>query len=316
MIGDFVAEALRGFGAPNLVRSWWDWRKKQGWDLDPRELAEGFAGGAMGMTKAAPLMGKGIRAYHASPYDFDKFSMSKIGSGEGAQTYGHGLYFGGAKPTAQWYWDSFEQRMRPHSIKKIAEEKLGETISTDAARTIYRMVGVPGGAKLATWREPELRKFHIDKLHDVMEQIGAGLPKPKMYEVNIRARPEEFLDWDKPLSAQSPVVDPLVTLTRKHGIEGPLAGRSLPSIIYDLGHARITGSPAKASEAMKDAGIPGIRYLDQGSRAAGEGSHNYVLFRDDIIDILRKYGVFGVPAGVPMLPKGTPQSVNWTQGPF
>jgi hypothetical protein len=35
----------------------------------------------------------GILAYHGSPYSFDKFDASKIGTGEGAQAYGHGLYF-------------------------------------------------------------------------------------------------------------------------------------------------------------------------------------------------------------------------------
>jgi len=35
----------------------------------------------------------GIKAYHSSPHDFDRFDLSKIGTGEGAQVYGHGLYF-------------------------------------------------------------------------------------------------------------------------------------------------------------------------------------------------------------------------------
>ena len=34
---------------------------------------------------------KGIRAYHGSPHDFDRFDMSKIGTGEGAQAYGLSL---------------------------------------------------------------------------------------------------------------------------------------------------------------------------------------------------------------------------------
>jgi hypothetical protein len=34
-----------------------------------------------------------ITTYHGSPHDFDEFDMSKIGTGEGAQAYGHGLYF-------------------------------------------------------------------------------------------------------------------------------------------------------------------------------------------------------------------------------
>ena len=48
---------------------------------------------------AAVLAGKvggptpsGIHVYHSSPHDFDKFDLAKIGTGEGAQMYGHGIY--------------------------------------------------------------------------------------------------------------------------------------------------------------------------------------------------------------------------------
>ena len=50
-------------------------------------------------------------------------------------------------------------------------------------------------------------------------------------------------------------------------------------------------SDERAAALLRDSGIPGIRYLDQGSRGAGEGSRNYVLFRDDIIEIVKKYGI-------------------------
>ena len=46
-----------------------------------------------GRRKTTPTVVQGIRAYHGSPHDFDKFDLSKIGTGEGAQAYGHGLYF-------------------------------------------------------------------------------------------------------------------------------------------------------------------------------------------------------------------------------
>src|SRR3990167_5273654 len=49
--------------------------------------------------------GKGIRAYHGSPHDFDKFDMSRIGTGEGAQAYGHGLYFAENPRVAKQYRD-------------------------------------------------------------------------------------------------------------------------------------------------------------------------------------------------------------------
>ena len=37
-------------------------------------------------------MGLGKIVYHGSPHKFYKFDASKIGTGEGAQAYGHGLY--------------------------------------------------------------------------------------------------------------------------------------------------------------------------------------------------------------------------------
>jgi hypothetical protein len=54
---------------------------------------------------------------------------------------------------------------------------------------------------------------------------------------------------------------------------------------------------ARPSTALLDAGIPGIRYLDQGSRGAGEGSHNIVAFDPSTIEILRKYGLAGLGLG-------------------
>lgn len=53
----------------------------------------------------------------------------------------------------------------------------------------------------------------------------------------------------------------------------------------------------KASQRLRGMDIPGMRYKDAGSRAPGQqGSHNYVMFGDDMLKILRKYGVVGIPA--------------------
>ena len=42
-----------------------------------------------------------VTAWHGSPHKFDKFDMSKIGTGEGAQAYGHGLYMAETPEVAQ-----------------------------------------------------------------------------------------------------------------------------------------------------------------------------------------------------------------------
>jgi hypothetical protein len=43
--------------------------------------------------------------YHGSPHKFDRFDISKIGEGEGAQSFGHGLYFAENPGVAQSYRD-------------------------------------------------------------------------------------------------------------------------------------------------------------------------------------------------------------------
>lgn len=55
-----------------------------------------------------------------------------------------------------------------------------------------------------------------------------------------------------------------------------------------LGSQRIGGS-----EILGRRGLTGIRYLDGGSRGAGQGSSNFVVFpgQEDILKILERNGV-------------------------
>ena len=58
------------------------------------------------------------------------------------------------------------------------------------------------------------------------------------------------------------------------------------------------GDPAAlADHALQQAGIPGIRYLDAGSRGAGEGSRNTVVFDPATMEVIRRYGLAGLMAG-------------------
>jgi hypothetical protein len=51
-------------------------------------------------AKTDPRIAESIEAWHGSPHDFDRFDVSRIGTGEGAQSYGHGLYFAEEKQVA------------------------------------------------------------------------------------------------------------------------------------------------------------------------------------------------------------------------
>lgn len=250
-----------------------------------------------------------IKAYHGSPHDFPAFSMEKVGTGEGAQSYGHGLYFA--------------------ENPQVAAE--------------YRKA---------------LTQAQIDK-----EGFAKGYPG-KTYEVNINADPEHFLDWDKPLSEQSPKVQEtlqkvlpgyeesqFISRSGRNAYEEFARGRgSNPLVDLALGTPTRPGiDHAAASRELREAGIPGIKYLDQGSRNAqvvfsenSEGghyfvgnsnkpyatraeadaaaaklgpTHNYVVFDDKLIDIVKKYGIAGlIGAGASNWSPGKAEASEEQQG--
>lgn len=78
-----------------------------------------------------------IPAYHGTPHTFaaeegaplGKFSTDKIGTGEGAQAYGHGLYFAEKKSVAEWYRDKLV-KLDVDNIKvdlKVNGKKINKT---------------------------------------------------------------------------------------------------------------------------------------------------------------------------------------------
>jgi hypothetical protein len=142
----------------------------------------------------------------------------------------------------------------------------------------------------AKHQSPET-KAQIQAAIDLLES-GNIATKGSLYKVDL---PDEqiakMLDWDKPLSEQSwfrPVadvvkeykgagkdVDAYARLISKANSRG---GEVTGAQLYEGMLSQFGGSQAKVSEFMREAGIPGIRYLDQGSRAGGQGTSNYVVF--------------------------------------
>lgn len=247
---------------------------------------------------------KPIRAYHGSPHDFDKFDMSKIGSGEGGQAYGHGLYFAENEGVARSYRDALSDwsparvdaaqlaTHRPDDLAALVNQVMQEFPSASAPQ----IAGVVSDRYLG--RVPE-------NLAQVIREAKAALrPTGRMYEVNIHADPERFLDWDKPLSGQPKEVRAALGGIYDDAITGADIARLSAADARDVAIMRgdnagttLPESQRRASDGLRQLGIPGIKYLDQGSRAAGDGSRNYVVFDDKLIEILRKYGIMAPMAG-------------------
>ncbi len=52
-----------------------------------------------------------MTAWHGSPHKFEKFSTEKIGTGEGAQVYGYGLYFSSKREIGEHYRNALSRRL-------------------------------------------------------------------------------------------------------------------------------------------------------------------------------------------------------------
>lgn len=265
----------------------------------------GKSGAAAGAAVNALDNTPGIRAYHGSPHDFDKFDLSKIGTGEGAQAYGHGLYFAENEGVAKSYRDALSNGGASSSLNAAEQSALewakpyldqsgwdrekAARLADKAARG--SLWGRPDGLSAA--RSTEAAAL----LRDQSKPIGS---KGNMYEVNIKANPDDFLDFGRPLSEQGDAGVRAMEAITAHGRMNSVGPKSSAGAWADAWSTHPSGPKfggKRAEELWSEAGIPGIRYLDQGSRTAGEGSRNYVVFDDKLIDILKKYGLLGMAGG-------------------
>jgi hypothetical protein len=277
---------------------------------------------------AAPA--EGIRAFHGTPHNVDRFDISKIGTGEGEQAFGHGLYFASRKDVAAGYRNALSEKL-------VGGRPVGELNAPDLVRRQLRWIGEDGspsslgdaaqkvrgfasayeqyarrmrGSALAAERAEHMAKAAmLREAADWMEK-NADLPITRtgnVYEVRIRTSPERLLDWDKPFSQQPQAVQSaLLSVMEKakvahYGGDREQAAISMQAFRKNLQEFDDTGAMVQeqivsalgqqgASTALREAGIDGIQYLDGGSRSAGSGSYNYVVFNDELIEIVRKYG--------------------------
>lgn len=73
-------------------------------------------------------------------------------------------------------------------------------------------------------------------------------------------------------------------------IEQKIRGRHTPKgMDYAKGNRNLGINAEEMAEELKRRGLKGIRYFDAQSRGLGEGKHNYVLFDDKFIRVIRKY---------------------------
>jgi hypothetical protein len=220
-----------------------------------------------------------IGAFHGTPHKVDKFSTEKIGTGEAAQAFGWGLYFAENITVAENYARGY----RPDHLN-TPERVAAEALRVWRGNVENAIDDIKANDISGITLTPEMQSSAVDLL-----KRGERPKSGNLYTVEINAEPEDLLDWDKPLSEQSPKVQvALAEIIAK-------TSKSFPSLkgndsangqgIYNAYSQHRGGNTKAASEALLAAGIKGIRYLDGGSRGSNssiwqDGSKWAVTYAD------------------------------------
>jgi hypothetical protein len=275
-----------------------------------------------GIAEVVPPTDKadGIFAFHGSGADFDEFKLSKIGTGEGNQAFGYGLYFTDSEDIAKFYKNAMSQK-GTEGLTKTVDYK-GKKINIDNIETNEEFF------------QPKLDA--INKVIDNLSEIKI-VDSAKTYEVKINAVMDDLIDYDKSLGQQSDniknilnkmksevTVDDAVNLgfdpfdfagSQKKAIQETiksLFGKDEDVVRFLNNWSAIRGEQATGEKLLAKYGAKGIKYkADQGVGARNvpeTGKNNYVIFDDKIIDIMKKYGIVGAVGVTAMQGRGNQSS--------
>lgn len=238
------------------------------------------------LAKFAPVL-SAIPFFHGSPHKYDAVDLSKIGTGEGAQAYGHGYYGADAQNTAEAYAANVKD---DKTITDLNAElsRLAKIMNDDEAGGYRKYRSNAGREAAAQYDALMARRESVVSDPGNLYRGEYRWPDPAK-EAATPLTGEDLLDWDRPLSEQGGV-DRFSMLPQ---FARPLDAIEAQNVTGERLYKRLENKlgDKKASEILLyEAGIPGIRYLDQMSRGAGDGTRNYVMFDDKGIKLLERNG--------------------------
>jgi hypothetical protein len=256
---------------------------------------------AAALRKTAPIAE--LDVYHGTPHRFEpteanplgEFDASKIGTGEGAQAFGHGIYFAENPDVAKGYKTANEltQTLVGGKVIDAADPRFQAAVrvSRDGYKNALNKTMEEAKSEFLT---PEGRQSRILLAEQIKalkgEKVGSKTTGA-FYKADL---PDEMidrmLDWDKPLSEQPESVQTILKNLAKKDAEKYGEGGGLDYYMGDPDSydgesvyrylAEQQDSQVNTSEYFKNLGIPGIKYLDAGSRGgdSATGTRNFVVF--------------------------------------
>ena len=326
---DTLTARWRSQGSNAYLRDVQAFRDKLAAVLQAYEQQAGQAG-KMGQAGLPQAMFQ--RVWHGTPHkgiEKTGFRLDKIGTGEGAQAYGWGIYFASQRHVAEEYRRNLTRDTPEARYEMLGKHKdmLDRQIRQggsylrydEQGRVIAQGLALKDGADMkgvviqpySKWKLAKLKKQAAEleaQMNELRTLLGPGgsIAGGQLYQTDV-PEDKDLLIWDspwnkQPLKVRRAVVNFLRQVSNgpvhptqsdiprihaadalKHRIQDrkrsdALTGKDLYTAFRD-----IFGGPKAASEALRAAGVPGLRYLDGMSRAGGEGTYNYVIWDEALL---------------------------------
>lgn len=293
--------------------------------FDPASIAKA-AGGEIDDPQPGIESPQGpLNVYHGTPFTFaptetnplGEFDPKKIGSGEGNQAFGYGVYLAEEPAVAKPYTQQGLQigpvfgdvQLHPKARQVIqglmrqaqaeqnesAEFVYGELIDGDYPPDIIKKIA----------KEKEYDPSEVDAALQKANEVASG-NYGRIYTVEMpRDMADQMMHWDKTWKDQHPRVKELMSpyVAKNPDVEPrraetwlvrtPFYGNSLDAFSTKKAaqeyadnltgeqfyNSLVIGSgPMNVSRRLAEAGVPGIKYFDARSRRQQAGTHNYVVF--------------------------------------
>ena len=157
-------------------------------------------GGAM--VTPEPGLISFLPAWHGTPHDVDRFMMSKIGTGEGVQAYGYGLYFAENVRVAEDYRSQLGGKGSEVVFDGGKYLDIKDTLPPEGDTALFMAADFPDVSDYMKWLEKDGR-FQDELNWMVRNQDRVELkPKGNLYKVELNLTDDNVLHWDLPFSKQ------------------------------------------------------------------------------------------------------------------
>jgi hypothetical protein len=256
-----------------------------------------------------------LDVYHGTPHTLPpternplgEFDASKIGTGEGAQAYGYGIYTAEARPTGERYRSQLAPERKASDLNtKMRFVQIGEkpinpdTFDVDVSQELIDAAKSGkkefldfANQKKSRWEQlakDESYKFQpyaeekVKAYDDLIKEAeksgvkytGAG----NLYKIDL---PDEMipkmLDYDTPMSEQSSEVQKILLPYQKEiGGSFGTGEQTLKAIAFERRMKGLDDSPQAVANQLQEMGIVGVKYLDELSRSTkykGDSAYFY-----------------------------------------